>query len=420
MPPPRLLAAVAAPLVGVAYAALWIVAESGRSGLAGVATLAVAYGAAVALAVWLPAASLAIVVTLPALQLAGYAPPVDSTTWPMHAAIGVVAFVVGATGNRRMRVASPAAAVVGAAVAALGLGRGTGSGPTTWVGVASAPDATALLVLGAIGAAGVCAALGAGLGAAVRLGRLDRVLAEAEDRLAQTDLELRLGLERARISRDVHDSVAHALTIVVAQSEGATAMSDRQPQVVRGALTAISGVARDALSDVRGLVERITEAGDELLSLQDVPLLVERMREVGMEVAVDELGERPALRPAQQLAVYRIVQESLTNALKHGGSRSRASVILDWRGPGLALLIRSSGTAPLVGRGSLPGAGAGIAGMRERARISGGWLAAEPEGAGGFVVTAYLPADDAASPDAAHATADAATTTADAAAVTRG
>ncbi|KZC96121.1 MULTISPECIES: sensor histidine kinase [Clavibacter] len=416
MTPPRLLAAVAAPLAGVAYAAVWIVAESGRSGLAGVATLAVAYGAAVALAVWLPAASLAIVVAMPVLQLAGYAPPVDSTTWPMLAAIGVVAFVVGATGTRRMRVASAAAAVVGAAVAALGLGRGTASGPTAWVGVSSAPDATALLVLGAVGAVGVCAALGAGLGAAVRLGRLDRVLADAEDRLAQTDLELRLGLERARISRDVHDSVAHALTIVVAQSEGATAMSDRQPQVVRGALTAISGVARDALSDVRGLVERITEAGDELLSLQDVPLLVERMREVGMEVAVDELGERPALRPAQQLAVYRIVQESLTNALKHGGSRSRASVVLDWRGPGLALLIRSSGTAPLVGRGSLPGPGAGIAGMRERARIGGGWLTAEPDGADGFVVTAFLPADDAVVPDAADADA----TTAQPAAVPRG
>ncbi|MBM7027000.1 hypothetical protein JS515_14900, partial [Clavibacter sp. DM3] len=95
--------------------------------------------------------------------------------------------------------------------------------------------------------------------------------------------------------------------------------------------------------------------------------------------------------------------ESLTNALKHGGPRSRASVVLDWRGPGLALLIRSSGTAPLVGRGSLPGAGAGIAGMRERARIGGGWLTAEPDDAGGFVVTAYVPADGVAAAPAADA-----------------
>ncbi|MFT2708614.1 sensor histidine kinase [Clavibacter zhangzhiyongii] len=401
MSPPRLLAAVAAPLVGAASAAFWIAAESQRSGLAGVATLAVAYGAAVALAVWMPAASLAIVVVLPALQVARYAPPVDGTTWPMHAAIGVVAFLVGATGGRRLRLVSPAACAVGAALAALALGAGSASGPSAWVGAASASDPTALLVLAAVGAVVVCGALGAGLGAAVRVGRLGRVLVEAEDRLAQTDLELRLGLERARISRDVHDSVAHALTIVVAQSEGATALSDRQPQVVRGALTAISVVARDALTDVRGLVERITEAGDELLSLEDAPLLVERMREVGMEVTLDELGARPALRPAQQLAVYRIVQESLTNALKHGGPRSRASVVLDWRGPGLALLIRSSGTAPLVGRGSLPGAGAGIAGMRERARIGGGWLTAEPDDAGGFVVTAYLPADGVAAAPAA-------------------
>jgi signal transduction histidine kinase len=194
----------------------------------------------------------------------------------------------------------------------------------------------------------------------------------------------------------VHDSVAHALTIVVAQSEGASAMSQRHPEFVAGALTAISGVARDALADVRGLIERITEAGDELLSLADLPALVQRMRDVGMGITLDELGTRLDLRPAQQLTVYRIVQEGLTNALKHGGAESVASVVLDWRGPGLALLVRSSGRAPLVEPGTLPGSGAGIPGMRERARIAGGWLTAEPDGAREFVVTAFLPVDAAA------------------------
>jgi signal transduction histidine kinase len=94
------------------------------------------------------------------------------------------------------------------------------------------------------------------------------------------------------------------------------------------------------------------------------------------------------------------VQESLTNALKHGGAAARAAVVLDWRGPGLALLVRSSGRAPLVTHGAVPGPGAGIPGMRERARIAGGWLTAEPDADGEFVVTAFLPLDGAASLDA--------------------
>ena len=72
--------------------------------------------------------------------------------------------------------------------------------------------------------------------------------------------------------------------------------------------------------------------------------------------------------------------------------------MLDWRGPGLALLVRSSGRTPLVQAGSLTGSGAGIPGMRERARIAGGWLTAEPDADGEFVVTAFLPLDGAASP----------------------
>ncbi|RIJ53726.1 hypothetical protein DZF99_14110 [Clavibacter phaseoli] len=268
-------------------------------------------------------------------------------------------------------------------------------------------DAVVVLLLAAVGAVVLAWALGFAVGAALRLRRLGAVLVEAEGRLAETDLELRLGIERARISRDVHDSVAHALTIVVAQSEGATAMSARRPEIVAGALIAISGVARDALTDVRGLIERITEAGDELLSLADLPALVDRMRDVGMGIALDELGERRPLRPAHQLAVYRIVQESLTNALKHGGAEATAAVVLDWRGPGLALLVRSSGRTPLVQAGSLTGSGAGIPGMRERARIAGGWLTAEPDADGEFVVTAFLPLDGAASPAEPAAAADA-------------
>jgi signal transduction histidine kinase len=403
----RSIAHAVAPLGGVVFAGLWILAEAGRAGLAGTATLAVALGAAIALAVWLPAAALAIVVAIPVLQLVGLAPAADATTWPLHAAIGVVVLLVAASGARRVRLAALPVGILAAGAAVLHVAMPTGAVPTRlldWtdgLGADSARpvgDAVVVLLLAGVGAVVLAWTVGYGIGAALRLRRMGAVLEEANGRLAETDLELRLGLERARISRDVHDSVAHALTIVVAQSEGATAMSARRPEIVAGALSAISGVARGALTDVRGLIERITEAGDELLSLADLPALVERMRDVGMGITLDELGERADLRPAHQLAVYRIVQESLTNALKHGGAEARAAVVLDWRGPGLALLVRSSGRAPLVVRSALPGPGAGIPGMRERARISGGWLTAEPDADGEFVVTAFLPRDGAASP----------------------
>jgi signal transduction histidine kinase len=400
MTPSRTIAHAVAPLGGAVFAALWIIAEAGRDGLAGVVTLAVALGAAIALAVWLPAASLAIVVAIPLMQLAGLAPAVDSTTWPMHAAVGVVVLLAATTGARRTRLVALPVGMLAAAAAVVHVAVPTDDSPSrilAWTdrmtggGTHPVRDALIVLLLAGVGAVVLAWAIGFGIGAALRLHRLGRVLEESEGRLAETDLELRLGIERQRISRDVHDSVAHALTIVVAQSEGASAMSRRQPEIVAGALSAISGVARDALADVRGLIERITEAGDELLSLDDLPDLVARIRDVGMRITLDDLGARLDLRAAHQLTVYRIVQESLTNALKHGGADGCASVVLDWRGPGLALMVRSSGRAPLVGRDSLPGSGAGITGMRERARLAGGWLTAEPDGDGEFVVTAYLP-----------------------------
>ncbi|NIJ05488.1 histidine kinase [Frigoribacterium faeni] len=410
----RLVAYVAAPAGGAAFVALWTFAEAGRDGLAGVVVQAAVLGLAIGLCVVAPAFALVAVVALPAAQLLGLAPPTSATTWPMYGAICVVALVVAATARRRERLLALPLTLVSTALAVVHLTVPTAADPgkwTSWTGSFSAlhpiRDSLALLLLAGTGLVVLAWGAGFGIGAATRLRRLDSVLADTEGRLAETDLELRLGQERSRISRDVHDSVAHALTIVVAQSEGGAALHRRDPDVVDVVLEAISGVAREALADVRGLVERITEPGDELLSLEDVPALAERMRGVGMAVTLDELGERPELRAAQQLTVYRLVQESLTNALKHGGQASRASVVLDWRGGGLALMVHSSGGAPLVARGSLPGAGAGITGMTERAAISGGWLTAGPDESGDFVVTASLPFGQgpaAAAPDELAAT----------------
>lgn len=124
-----------------------------------------------------------------------------------------------------------------------------------------------------------------------------------------------------------------------------------------------------------------------------MPHLVEDMRELGMRASFEQHGHPEALGTAAGGAVHRIVQESLTNVLKHQGRTASARVVFDWRGAGLGIGVTSRGDAPLV---HLDGTGSGIDGMRERARLAGGWLRAgagdEPDE---FVVTGWLPAEAA-------------------------
>jgi signal transduction histidine kinase len=159
---------------------------------------------------------------------------------------------------------------------------------------------------------------------------------------------------------------------------------------------------------VRRLVERITQDDDVTApreTLADVDALVVAMREVGMEVVVtvegasEPQGPPGALAPSQELAVYRIVQESLTNALKHAGASSSVAVQLDWRGRGLTLQVTSRGRgAPLVAARTGADRGAGVRGMTERARLAGGWLSAQPSADGtAFEVTAFVPTTGASS-----------------------
>jgi signal transduction histidine kinase len=124
---------------------------------------------------------------------------------------------------------------------------------------------------------------------------------------------------------------------------------------------------------------------------EGVPDLVERMRGLGMTVDLRVSGRTLALSDARQVAVYRIVQESLTNALKHAGPDARVTVGIEAASRGVSLNVTSEGEDPLVARGD---PGAGIDGMKERARLAGGWLRAAPtgrDGRGGFVVTAFVP-----------------------------
>jgi len=212
--------------------------------------------------------------------------------------------------------------------------------------------------------------------------------------------------ERTRIARDMHDVVAHSLAVVIAQAEGARYAKASDPGVVDTALTAISTTARDALGDVRGLLAQLRrgeDAGPQPV-LADLDRLFAQVRASGLRVSVRHTGDPAALPEGAQMAVYRIVQEALTNALRHG-STDEAIVQFDWQRDLLLAEISNDTTRPAQSRSDAasresagsPGASHGIDGMRERALLVGGRLSVAEEG-GRFMVRLLLPITDGGSP----------------------
>lgn len=393
-----------APAGGAVYLALWLVAEAGRWQLAPKAVVFAALAVAIGLAVRFPLVALGIVVLVPVLEVVGLLHGPETTTWPMYLAVAVVvglAAIRTVGPSRWLALPAGAVAILAAAFAMTVPMLGDSDKWGSWIGGGSGVKHDLLEVAASMfGAVALCWAIGIAIGSGWRIALTSRALAGAEGRLAETDLELRVAQDRARIARDVHDSLAHSLAIVVSQAQGAAALAERDG-VVGGALDDIATVGRAALVDVRGLVERITAEDDETRptsSIADVPALVAQMHDLGMRTALHVLGDPVTLPTTRELAVFRIVQESLTNALKHGGPTSTVSVVLDWRGPGLAVFVTSVGAEPLVERGGVPGVG--IRGMEERARLAGGWLRAGAGDDGEFVVTAWVPvgATDALGP----------------------
>ncbi|HWS50455.1 MAG TPA: histidine kinase [Microbacterium sp.] len=202
--------------------------------------------------------------------------------------------------------------------------------------------------------------------------------------------------ERVRIARDMHDVVAHSLAVVIAQADGARYAAVTKPELAQEALGTIAQTARGALSDVRMLLTQLRHRqGDgPQPTLGDLETLFAQMRQAGVDpqVTVDPMppGEPPA---AIQLAVYRILQEALTNALRHGDGA--VDVHLAWLPDSVDVQVRNA-----VPSGASPGPGGhGLIGMRERAQLVGGNLQAERLGAQ-FVVRATLPISASADPDA--------------------
>lgn len=395
------------PLIGVAFYVLWIIAEAGRSdswpwpsfpftlGLLAVSIAAARQYPRVAIA--LPGVALAI-------QLLVIPARFSSTTWPVYFAVLLVCLIVSATAGGRIRwLTLPITAGYVVVIATLMTvpELSDGYGWTSWMGVdlsvrAVVSSFVTILVVGLFLTAGAWF-IGFGLRASQLKRDADARLSETVDELHSVEIELIVASERDRIAQDVHDIMAHSLAVIIAQADGARFIGPQRPEAVSESLERIAASARTSLAEVRMLIESLVDDpdGHSNPTLENLDDLVQRMRGAGLAISVDHFGDPTVLTPGQQLAVYRIVQESLTNALKHAGTQPAARLTLDWRGPGLAVTVASNGTPrPHPDSNTRDdGQRRGLYGMRERARLAGGWLTAgvDEETPGGFLVTAFVP-----------------------------
>jgi signal transduction histidine kinase len=251
----------------------------------------------------------------------------------------------------------------------------------------------------------------------VKRSRRETLLAwqdRAERLQVERDQQARIATaaERARIAREMHDIVAHSLSVVIAQADGGRYAAAADPDAAGRVLGTIAETGRAALADMRRLLGVLRDDGSapdgvpapdgpsaatvELVpqpAAGDVDQLVEQVRATGVRVSLVRLGEARALPLGAGLTVYRICQESLTNVLKHAGPDPTVTVLLQWSATALVLEVSDDG------RGAAAvddGAGHGLVGMRERAAMFGGTVSAGPRPGGGFRVRAELPLPAAA------------------------
>ncbi|KPG83742.1 hypothetical protein AEQ27_08380 [Frigoribacterium sp. RIT-PI-h] len=225
--------------------------------------------------------------------------------------------------------------------------------------------------------------------------RAENDAARAEREAARAERDIAVEQERNRIARDMHDVVAHSLAVVIAQADGARYAARVDPTSVDGALTTIATTAREALGDVRVLLGQLRHSQGEAPqpALGDLDRLLDQMRGSGLMVDLRVTGEPQVLGTNRQLAVFRIVQESLTNVLRHGAVDQPVGLHFDWRYEALHLVISNvvrPPTRPVDTTGDERRGGHGLDGMRERATLAGGSLTTQ-NADGRFVVHAIVP-----------------------------
>jgi len=254
-----------------------------------------------------------------------------------------------------------------------------------------------LFVLASFGTAAIA------LGFAVRLRRAQ--LAVLRDRAVQLEIErdqrsrLAAATERARVAREMHDILGHSLSVIITLADGGAYASDTAPERGKEALRLIGDAGRSSLAELRRMLGILREQADEPTlapqpGIADLEPLCRQIRAAGPRVEYRSTGELDALDVGVQLAAYRIVQEALTNSLKHAGPHTRIELALQVDGTRLRITVRDSG--PPAGERPAPpaGEGHGVVGMRERAALYGGTVTAGPSPGGGWSVTAELDRDN--------------------------
>ena len=232
---------------------------------------------------------------------------------------------------------------------------------------------------------------------------LTRELAERTARLAgEQEVRARRAVaeERNRMARELHDVIAHCVSVMVIQTSGARRVARGDLEAAHDALRVVERSGREALVELRRIVGALRRGHDELAGsaapgLSQLESLVDRARAAGLPVELCVEGQPAALSPGLDLVAYRLVQEALTNAIKHAG-RARASVNVSFGARELELEVLDSGRGPATEQ--IDGeSGHGLVGMRERVRLYGGELHAGPRASGGFEIRAQIPLDGIAS-----------------------
>jgi signal transduction histidine kinase len=304
----------------------------------------------------------------------------------LDAAIPPIVYACAAYGSRGVRWAAFSSAFVGAGIAGAFTARYSFQDA---IRTGSASDwSSALGSFGVIGAlTAVTLLLAWTLGVLVKTAQRSRVNRREADEAEQ---QVAAEQERTRIARDMHDVVAHSLAVVIAQSDGARMLRRTDPEAVDEALETIGSVSRAALADVRVLLQQLRYEGTTSVQpgLADLDALVDQFRGSGLQVDLRREGDLTALGTASQLAAFRIVQESLTNALRHADRDRPASVLLARTPHGLEIEVLSGIDPERPPR--LSSTGHGLIGMRERAAAVQGDLRAGPDG-DRFRVRAFLP-----------------------------
>jgi signal transduction histidine kinase len=247
----------------------------------------------------------------------------------------------------------------------------------------------------------VVAAAGVLLGANMRARRA--YLAELEERAERLERErdqqaqIAASAERARIARELHDIVAHHVSVMVAQADGAGFAIDRDPARAHRAMDVVARTGREALAEMRRLLGVLRPSADEQSvapqpGVGQLEELVEKVRHAGLPVELRVHGTPPPMPAGLELAAYRVVQEALTNTMKHAGPNADACVDLAYRPGGIEIRVSDGGSPsahPTPNGG--PGTGQGLLGMQERAAVYGGEIRAGARPGGGYEVVASFP-----------------------------